>query len=138
MYEAQKRYNKKRYQTDIVFRRKHLDATLASQKRRRGEADGWQMSELRRIRHRCKERGLAFDITSADIAVPAVCPVLGIPITLGAAPRAPGTPSIDRIVPALGYVRGNVAVISWRANHLKNNCTSGAELRLVADYIDRS
>lgn len=138
MYEPQKHYNKRKYQTDPVYRRRHLDATLASHKRRRGEADGWQMSEIRRIRHRAKERGLPFDLCVADIAVPTTCPVLGIPITLGAPPRSPGLPSIDRIIPALGYVKGNVAVISWRANNLKHDCVSGAELRLVAAYIDRS
>lgn len=136
--QPQQKYRNKKYREDAEYRTKFRAWNAASMKRRRGETDGWQMSEIRRIRHRCKERGLAFDLGVADIPVPTVCPVLGIPITLGAPPRSPGLPSIDRIIPALGYVRGNVVVISWRANNLKHDCTSAAELRLVADYIERS
>jgi hypothetical protein len=137
MYEAQKAYNKRKYAEDADYRAWKVRLSCASQKRRRATADGWAQAEIRRIKHRSKERGLPFDITTADLEVPALCPVLGIPITLGAPPRSPGLPSIDRIIPELGYVRGNICVISWRANNLKHDCTNSQELRLVADYIDR-
>lgn len=45
----------------------------------------------------------------------------------------PDSPSIDRIIPALGYVKGNVIVVSQRANTIKNNATP-EELRRVADF----
>ena len=47
------------------------------------------------------------------------------------------SPSFDCFMPALGYVRGNVSVMSWRANHLKNDATSD-ELRAVADWMDNT
>lgn len=52
--------------------------------------------------------------------------VLGIPIvkthgTSGKVGYRPNAPSVDRIRPELGYVKGNVRVISSRANLLKNN-----------------
>uniref|UniRef100_A0AB74UMJ1 Uncharacterized protein n=1 Tax=Caulobacter phage BL57 TaxID=3348355 RepID=A0AB74UMJ1_9VIRU len=31
------------------------------------------------------------------------------------------SPSLDRIDNALGYVPGNVVVVSWKANRLKNS-----------------
>lgn len=31
--------------------------------------------------------------------------------------------SIDRLIPELGYVKGNVVVISYKANTIKNNAT---------------
>ena len=46
------------------------------------------------------------------------------------------TPSLDRINPKLGYVKGNVQVISWRANNIKRDATA-EELRLVADFVAR-
>ncbi len=48
----------------------------------------------------------------------------------------PDSPSVDKLIPALGYVKGNVAVISRRANQIKSDCTSGDELRQVADWLD--
>jgi len=44
------------------------------------------------------------------------------------------SPSIDRIVPALGYVRGNVALLCWRCNNLKRDATA-AELQKVVDWM---
>lgn len=33
------------------------------------------------------------------------------------------SPSLDKIIPSLGYAKGNIWVISYRANTIKNNCT---------------
>jgi hypothetical protein len=44
------------------------------------------------------------------------------------------SPSIDRLVPALGYVPGNVALLCWRCNNLKRNATA-AELRRISDWM---
>lgn len=80
-------------------------------------------------RCRAREKGIPFALTMGDLPpIPEVCPVLGIPILEQG--TGPGTPSLDRIVPALGYVPGNVRFISWRANTLKSDATA-AELWLV-------
>jgi len=89
---------------------------------------------------RSRKYSLPFDITMADIVIPEVCPVLGIPIEATVRGRRgfhPNSPSIDRIIPELGYVRGNVMVISNLANTLKRDECSPDRLRLVADYIER-
>ena len=46
------------------------------------------------------------------------------------------SPSLDRIRPQLGYVAGNVRVISNRANHLKSNGTI-SEFEAVLAYMKR-
>ena len=79
---------------------------------------------LNNAKVRAKKLGLPFSITMADLNVPDVCPVLGIPLLVDLCDkhsRPDGVPSIDRIVPSLGYVPGNVAVISWRANRIKQD-----------------
>ena len=43
------------------------------------------------------------------------------------------SPSIDRIIPTLGYVRGNVIVVSLKANRIKNDATPD-ELMEVARF----
>lgn len=45
----------------------------------------------------------------------------------------PNAASLDRIDNSKGYVRGNVMVISLRANAIKNNATA-EELTAVAAY----
>jgi hypothetical protein len=44
--------------------------------------------------------------------------------------------SLDRIDPVLGYVQGNIAVISHLANTLKNNCTDPQVFRRIAEYLE--
>src|SRR5579859_2401093 len=80
---------------------------------------------------RAKEKGLPFNITDVDLTVPQFCPVLGIKIEFGygAGPQD-NSPSVDRIRPELGYVKGNVRVISNRANRLRSDATI-AELKLI-------
>ncbi len=83
---------------------------------------------------RAKERGLPFNLVPEDFELPDDCPVLGFSLSLksGGGKRY-NTPSLDRINPPLGYVKGNVRVISWRANQLRSNATLAELKALVAD-----
>lgn len=67
--------------------------------------------------------------------IPETCPVLGIPLQFNhqSGPCA-NSPTLDRIVPALGYVKGNIKVISHRANTIKSDATE-AEILAVAKYV---
>lgn len=49
--------------------------------------------------------------------------------------HAPNSPSLDKFKPALGYMPGNIAVISFRANQLKGDATL-EELCGVIDYVE--
>jgi hypothetical protein len=80
-----------------------------------------------RARRRAKERGLEFAIAKDAIVIPKRCPALGLPIRVGHV-RTGNSPSLDRIDPSLGYIPGNVRVISDKANRLKSD-RSLAELR---------
>lgn len=88
---------------------------------------------LRSARHRAKQKGLPFNITVNDFTIPETCPALGIEIALeGDLDHAP---SLDRVMPSLGYVKGNVMVLSNRANRIKNNAAVH-ELRAIADFLE--
>ena len=89
-----------------------------------------------KAKERAKEEGVPFKISPLDVIVPASCPVLGIPIYPGIGKQTPNSPSLDKIIPQLGYVRGNIKVVSYRANTIKQNATA-EELRKVADYVER-
>lgn len=85
-------------------------------------------------KRRAKEYGIPFDITYKDIEIPEVCPILKIPMVRGVGKSSEFSPSLDRIIPELGYVKGNIAVISSRANRLKND-SSIEELEALLDYM---
>ena len=93
------------------------------------------LSMLREAKRRARRKNIPFDLRLFDIHIPTTCPVLGIPIFVSGGVVTQNSPSIDRIVPCLGYVRGNVRVISFRANSLKQDATC-EELQLVlADLL---
>ncbi len=85
---------------------------------------------------RARERGLPCTLTLDDITIPDVCPVLGLPLYFAAHYVKQSSPSIDRIVPELGYTPENCRVISHRANSLKSNATL-EEMRLIVADLER-
>lgn len=97
------------------------------------------------ILHRCQENKIEFDFSSrhhlarylVDIA-PERCPVFGYKLSFENGNRQHGfrgnLPSVDRIDPALGYIPGNLQVISFRANAMKSDA-SPEELRLFAQWV---
>jgi len=89
---------------------------------------------LYEARKRAKKKGLAFELTVEDILIPENCPVLNIPLVVGGKTHSPGSPTLDRVDSTKGYIRGNVRVISFRANNLKNNATI-EELEAIVSYM---
>lgn len=84
---------------------------------------------------RAKQRGEEFSISLDDIQVPKICPILGIPLQYNRGVKQDNSYSLDRIDSSKGYVKGNVWVISLRANRIKNDSTP-QELRLIADKVE--
>ena len=84
-------------------------------------------------RANAKKMGLPFDLAITDIMIPDMCPVLGIELHRGTRGRCANSPSLDRVIPNLGYTKANVVVVSWKANRIKNDA-SLSDLRKVADF----
>jgi hypothetical protein len=77
-----------------------------------------------RAKENAKERKREFNLELSDIIIPEYCPYLGIKLSTSVEDRyQPYYYSIDRIDSNLGYVKGNVQVISKLANTMKNNAT---------------
>lgn len=85
---------------------------------------------------RALKKGIEFSITSEDIALPEVCPLLGITLKKGIDFQQPNSYSIDRIDNSKGYIPGNVWIISARANLIKNDA-SYEELKRIVEGLDR-
>lgn len=90
--------------------------------RRHSNIESYKKAMLSSARSRAKSKNLDFNIDVSDIELPEVCPLLGIPLSINASNKE-FSYSLDRIDSSKGYVKGNVWVISDRANRLKNNAT---------------
>jgi hypothetical protein len=80
---------------------------------------------------RAKKKNIPFDIQVGDIEIPLVCPLMGIPLQVGVGVFTDASPTLDRKTPVLGYVKGNVWVISFRANNLKRDAKTKELEQLV-------
>jgi len=84
---------------------------------------------------RAAAKGLMFNLHYEDIQIPNLCPILKIPL-IPSEGMSDGSPSLDRLVPYLGYTKGNVKVISMKANRIKTDATS-LELEQVLEYVKK-
>lgn len=115
MKASKNSYNKNK--TDIEWRRKRL---------------------FRLLKNKANRRNIPFEINYEDVIWNTHCPVfgcklvydnLGNPISESA--------SFDKIDPKLGYVKGNVIIISFRANWLKQDSTID-QIEKILSYMKRN
>jgi len=99
-------FRQKENEKATAYGRKHPEKTLLSN-----------------ARTRARKENLPFSITEQDIVIPIHCPALNLELKRGVRKLTDVSPTLDKIIPVLGYVPGNVAVISHRANKLKNDAT---------------
>lgn len=80
---------------------------------------------VKRAKSRAELKNVDFNITWEDIKYTDICPILEIPLNWGETSNEGGrnidTPSLDRIDPKLGYIKGNVKIISTLANMMKSS-----------------
>lgn len=138
------RDHNRQYQTDNkeeIAERKSLkwrsdpDFYKSRDKRYRDNAkiSGWARRTIVRARRRAYDIGLEFNLTIDDVTLPTHCPVLGIKLEVRGGRNSP---SIDRIDNSKGYLKGNVIIVSMRANSMKSDATVD-ELRRVADFYEK-
>ena len=94
------------------------------------------MNCFRRKKQNSKVSKWGWELTCHDIEWNMICPVLGIELDWFAEKKQENSPSFDRIDPKKGYVKGNVQIISARANRIKNDGLA-EEHRLIAAYMDK-
>lgn len=107
------------------------ERTIARNRLRRTDN---RKSLLEAAQNRARTKSLPIDITVEDIFIPGICPVLGIKLVRGKGRFIPSSPSLDRIDPSLGYIRGNVQVISSKANAMKSDA-SREQLLKFAEWV---
>lgn len=100
---------------------KNREAVLARQKQQYRILQEVRVANrlLISARHRAKKASLPFNLSLGDLKIPKRCPMLGHIFELGNDSSGPWSPTIDRIIPDKGYVKGNIQIISLKANCIK-------------------
>jgi len=97
-----------------------------------------QTQLIKNAKVRAKVQDVPFNITKKDLDWPTHCPVLGMELVYRGDANAgglqAGSPTIDKILPSEGYIKGNVMVMSHLANRMKNNATP-EQLRTFAEWV---
>lgn len=92
----------------------------------------WQL--WKNAKDRADKNNIPFDIRPVDIVVPSYCPILGMQLKSHKGAMQDNSPTVDRIIPEKGYTKGNIVVVSNRANRLKSNATLEELIRITSFY----
>lgn len=94
---------------------------------------------LGQAKQRARAKGMEFNITIDDLLpLPDYCPVLDVKLNYSGTDAygfVNNSPSIDRIDSSKGYIKGNVMIVSWRANRIKADATL-EELQKLVKYME--
>jgi hypothetical protein len=139
-YEYYKQYNKE-------YAKNNRQKIKDNQKRRYAENREYfleynkKYNQINRIKllitkakTRAKKLNLEFSIDETDLVLTELCPVLLIPYDLSGKQRW-NSPSLDRIDNNKGYIKGNVAIISYKANSIKKDGTL-EEFEKIVSFIE--
>lgn len=101
------------------------DMVIERERHRRTDINHQAESAFKRAKKRAGKKGLEFTVEFSDLLIPTHCPVFPwIELTaISGEGFVDSNISLDRISSELGYVKGNVQFISYKANRNKNNST---------------
>lgn len=125
--EAKKLESRTKWRTETEVNRKRWCEYSNSYRKRNPNKSRYSL-----LKSSSKSRGIPFELEEEFFFdIPEFCPVLGIPLD---GRDRDHQWSIDKIKPELGYVQGNVKIISMRANRLKSDSTI-TEIERILQYM---
>lgn len=137
-YKAYYQKNKQRwakYRKPLKTPEEKLAAKLVRQEWKASHPEIYLWST---VKYRCTKENIPFDIEPVDLVIPEFCPYLGIKLTTEkGSGHLDNLASVDRIIPKLGYIKGNVEVISYKANRMKNDATINELVVFAKNVLER-
>lgn len=116
---------------------REIDNDKVKEARRRSYHKDPRRKMYQSARNRANRYNIPFDIELSDIIIPEKCPLLEIPFIQGKKHDYQYSYSLDRIDNSKGYIKGNIQVITSKANSMKNNA-SIEELKVFCENILKS
>lgn len=107
---------------------------ISNARYRAHKRDSYFLHKSSRARSRAQHLRVPFDLDAEYLASiwSDTCPVLGVTISKTLPRGHPDAAELDRYIPSLGYVRGNVDFMSRRANRVKQDFSLEEMRKLIA------
>lgn len=124
----------------IIFKKTSKTVTLCNRcNSNRVKCTDIKYKMFSRAKSRAKQRNIEFNLNIEDIIIPEYCPVLNIKLVehKGKPGGIKNSPALDRINNSLGYIKGNVVVISHLANMMKSSANN-EELLKFAEWVNNT
>jgi hypothetical protein len=115
------------------YHKKYAKENYSTEKRRKQYIENVESELYHHAKNRAKNKNLQFNIIKEDIVIPEKCPVFDVPLNFE---NKDNVPTLDRVDNTQGYIKGNIQVISFKANRLKNS-SSMDELKKIINYMER-
>lgn len=137
-------YHKRKNDPDFkekasIFRKEHPEYF----KKKREESRLWKqnnpvMNIWSNAKYRAKKVGLEFNLDPTDIVIPEVCPYLGVTLTSEKLRgHLESHMSLDRVDSTKGYIKGNVEVISYKANVMKQDASKEQLIQFARGILEK-
>ncbi len=137
-YRKYYRNNKKkiyenRREKALVYNKQYYQKHKEEIKVKRSDPESKIHNMWIQARQKALVKNLPFTIKEEDIVVPELCPLLGVRLVWGVERGV--SPSLDRVIPSLGYTKENIKVISMEANRMKQEITLDFAKKLI-EYLN--
>lgn len=129
-----KNYKEKNKSQIKEYHKKYARNNYSTENRRERYRNNITTELLNHAKNRAKRKNLEFNLKKEDIIIPEYCPVFGTKIGFH---NKHDVPTLDRIDNNKGYIKGNIQVISSKANRLKNNGSIEEFLKIIT-YMERN
>lgn len=110
-----------------------------------GNVDGGEIVYLKKVilskaKKRSKKKNLEFNLTLGDLIniKNNTCPILGHEILYKSGIDNKRSASLDRVDPNKGYIKGNVKIVSYEGNSLKNRNNYHSAVKMLEYIIQNS
>lgn len=135
--ECDAAYFQQKYK-DPTWKKAHCNRAKTRRTRLKNEepTEIWAYDAVANVRQRARRAALRCDIDLDYVRslVVDTCPLLGLPLLYAQPKLSDNSPTLDRKCPSLGYTKGNLAVVSHRANRLKSD-SSIEELQTLLNNL---
>ena len=130
-FDIRKTRNEKEH-TDKMF--KKWGSKWDNKEHRKSLVYQTMREKFRRKKANAIKLGYEFTVDFGELTFPTHCPILNIELDYFTETMQENSVSFDRIDSRKGYISGNVVIISWRANRIKNDGTAD-EHQKIADFL---